>query len=76
MLFSLVCMTDYVPQERQPLTKEERAAKKEAARIQGALNVAAQAKSDEAFRANFERLKNERKAREQLGKPGGTASVS
>lgn len=73
---ALICMTDYVPQERQAPTKEERAAKKEAARVTGEENLAALKKEDDAFRANFERLKTERKAREQLGKPGGTASVS
>jgi hypothetical protein len=67
-------MNEFESRERP--TKEQRAAKKELARIDGEKNLATLRKKDNAFRANFERLKTERKAREQLGKPGGTASVT
>lgn len=47
-----------------PLTKEEREARKEKARWDAEQNLAVRNKKDQAFRANFERLKAERKARE------------
>jgi len=55
---------DYQTQEKTPPTKEEREAKKEKARIEAEKALAARKKQDEAFRANFERLKAERLARE------------
>jgi hypothetical protein len=51
-------------QEKLPPTREERAAKKEKARQEAEKALAARKKEDEAFRANFERLKAERLARE------------
>ena len=55
---------DYETQEKRPLTKEEREAKKQKAREEAEKALAARKKDDEAFRANFERLKAERLARE------------
>ena len=55
---------EYEAQERRLPTKEEREAKKEKARKEAELNLTARKKSDDAFRANFERLKAERLARE------------
>ena len=55
---------DYETQERRLPTKEEREAKKEQARKDAELALAARKKEDAAFRANFERLKAERLARE------------
>jgi len=61
-------MTEYEP--RPPRTKQEREARKEQARWVAEQNTAEQRKVDEAFRSNFERLKAERKAREQLAERG------
>lgn len=55
---------DYETQEKLPPTKEEREAKKEQARKDAENALIARKKADEAFRANFERLKAERRARE------------
>ena len=55
---------DYESQEKLPPTKEEREAKKAKARWDAEQNNIARKKSDDAFRANFERLKAERLARE------------
>ena len=55
---------DYETQEKRPLTREEREAKKEKAREDAEKALATRKKDDEAFRANFERLKAERLARE------------
>jgi hypothetical protein len=55
---------DYETQEKQTPTKEERDAKKEKARQDAEKGLAEHKKEDEAFRANFERLKAERLARE------------
>jgi hypothetical protein len=55
---------DYEAQERRLPTKEERAAKKQQAREDAEKELAARKKEDDAFRANFERLKAERLARE------------
>ena len=55
---------DYETQEKRPLTREEREAKKAKAREEAEKVLAARKKDDEAFRANFERLKAERLARE------------
>jgi hypothetical protein len=55
---------DYETQEKLPPTKEERAAKKEKARQEAEKALAVRKKEDEAFRANFERLKAERLARQ------------
>jgi len=57
---------DYEAQERRLPTKEEREAKKAKARWDAEQNLKARHKSDEAFRANFERLKAERLAREKV----------
>ena len=55
---------DYETQERRLPTKEEREAKKAKARWDAEQNLKARKKSDDAFRANYERLKAERLARE------------
>jgi len=55
---------DYETQDRRLPTKEEREAKKEQARRDAEKALAARKKEDDAFRANFERLKAERLARE------------
>ena len=55
---------DYETQEKQPPTKEEREAKKAQARKDAEQALIARKKADDAFRANFERLKAERRARE------------
>jgi hypothetical protein len=65
---ALTSMTEYEP--RPPRTKQEREARKEQARWVAEQNMAEQRKVDEAFRSNFERLKAERKAREQLAERG------
>ena len=52
---------DYETREKLPPTKERREAKKEQSRKDA---LAARKKADDAFRANFERLKAERLARE------------
>ena len=49
--------------EKPPITREEREAKKRA-RKDAEKALAAHKKEDDAFRANFERLKAERLARE------------
>ena len=46
-------------------TREEKEAKQEKYRITAEHNLKERAKVDAAFRANFERLRAERKAREQ-----------
>jgi hypothetical protein len=55
---------DYKTEEKQPPTKQEREAKKEQARKEAEKALIARKKADDAFRANFERLKAERLARE------------
>lgn len=55
---------DYEAQEKIPPTKEEREAKKARARDEAEKAIVARKKADDAFRANFERLKAERLARE------------
>jgi hypothetical protein len=55
---------NYEIQEKVPPTKEEREAKKEKARWDAEQNLIVRKKADDAFRANFERLKVERLARE------------
>jgi hypothetical protein len=57
-------MMEYLYKNKQPPTKEERAAKKEKARWEAEQNLTARKKVDDAFRSNFERLKAERLARE------------
>lgn len=57
-------MDNFEHREKPPVTKEEREAKKERARQEAELALAARKKEDEAFRANLERLKAERMARE------------
>ncbi len=51
-------------QDKLPPTKEEREAKKEKSRWDAEKAIAERQKADDAFRANFERLKAERLARE------------
>ena len=55
---------DYETHEKLPPTREEREAKKERARNDAEEALVARKKADDAFRANFERLKAERRARE------------
>ncbi|MEH2498017.1 outer membrane protein TolC [Bradyrhizobium sp. AZCC 1678] len=55
---------DYETHEKLSPTKEEREAKKEQARKDAEKALIARKKADDAFRANFERLKAERRARE------------
>jgi hypothetical protein len=57
-------MENFEQREKPPVTKEEREAKKERARQEAVKAMAARKKQDDAFRANFERLKAERLARE------------
>jgi hypothetical protein len=62
--FKTLSVMDYETREKRPPTKEEREAKKEKARLEAEQGRAARKQEDEAFRANFERLKAERLARE------------
>jgi len=59
---------NYQNREKRLPTKEEREAKKEQNRKDAEMVLAARKKADDAFRANFERLKAERPAREAAGK--------
>jgi hypothetical protein len=61
---ALTCM-DYEAKEKRQPTAEERAAKKEKSLWDAKKALAERKKADDAFRANFERLKAERLAREQ-----------
>ena len=60
----MTCMENFEHQEKRPPTKEEREAKKERARRDAEIALAVRKKEDDAFRANFHRLKAERLARE------------
>jgi hypothetical protein len=57
-------MDNFEDRKKPPATMEEREAKKERARKDAQKVLAARKKEDDAFRANFERLKAERLARE------------
>ena len=57
-------MPNFEYQEKRPLTKEEREAKKELSRQNAEKALSERKKADDAFRANFERLKAQRLARE------------
>ena len=57
-------MENFEHREKPPITKEEREAKKERARQDALKAMAVRKKEDDAFRANFQRLKAERLARE------------
>ena len=57
-------MENFEHREKPPITKEEREAKKERARQDAVKALALRKKEDDAFRANYERLKAERMARE------------
>jgi hypothetical protein len=57
-------MENFEHREKPPITKEEREAKKERARQEAVKAMAARKKEDDDFRANFQRLKAERLARE------------
>lgn len=59
---------NYEAQEKRLPTKEEREAKKEKARLSAEKELAVRKQEDDAFRANFERLKAERLAREAAEK--------
>ena len=58
-------MDNFEHREKPPITKEEREAKKERARDEAVKALAVRKKEDDAFRANFQRLKAERMAREE-----------
>ena len=58
---------NYQIRDKRPPT-EEREAKKEQSRKDAEKVLAARKKADDAFRANFERLKAERLARQAAGK--------
>jgi hypothetical protein len=58
-------LMDYETQEKRQPTAEERAAKKEKNLWDAKKALAERKRADDAFRANFERLKAERLAREQ-----------
>jgi hypothetical protein len=57
---------NYQNREKRLPTKEEREAKKEQNRKDAEMVLAARKKADDAFRANFERLKAERLARYRI----------
>lgn len=57
-------MENFEHREKRPATREEREAKKAQARRDAEIALAARKKEDDAFRANFQRLKAERLARE------------
>jgi hypothetical protein len=57
-------MENFEHREKPPITKEEREAKKERARQDAEKALVARKKEDDAFHANFLRLKAERQARE------------
>ena len=59
-------MEEFENRVKPPATKEQREAKLAKRRIEGELNLAALRKEEDAFMSNFERVKAERKAREQL----------
>jgi hypothetical protein len=73
---ALICMENFEHKQKPPITKAEREAKKEKSQLEAKQALAERKKADDAFRANFERLKAERKAREELANDGGTPSSS
>jgi hypothetical protein len=56
---------DFTYRDRPPTTKAERKAKKEKRRLEAEKVTYERKKADDAFGANFERLKSERLAREK-----------
>jgi hypothetical protein len=56
---------DFVYRDKPLPTKQEREAKKVKSRLEAEKVTSERLKADEAFRANFERLKAERLAREK-----------
>ena len=64
---TLICMENFEYREKKRLTKEEREAKKELAQQKADGALGERRKADDAFRANFERLKAQRLAREANG---------
>jgi len=65
-LRTLIGMTEFENRVKPPLSREERAAKAEKRRLEAEQALIERKKADEAFRANFERLKAERLAREAI----------
>jgi len=59
---ALACMDE--TREKPPVSSEERAAKKESSRWDAKEALRERKKAEDAFRANYERLKAERLARE------------
>ena len=57
-------MEEFELREKPPITKEERAAKKEKSFWDAQKALAERKKAEDSFRANYERLKAERLARE------------
>ncbi len=59
-------MTEFENRVKPPLSREERAAKMQKRRLEAEQALIERKKADAAFRANFERLKAERLAREAI----------
>jgi hypothetical protein len=65
-LCTLTGMTDFENRVKPPVSREERAAKMEKRRLEAEQALIERKKADDAFRANFERLKAARLARETI----------
>lgn len=65
-LRTLIVMTEFENRVKPPLSREERAAKAEKRRLEAEQALIERKKADDAFRANFDRLKAERLAREAI----------
>ena len=59
-------MTEFENRIKPPVSREEREAKDEQRRLEAEQALIERKKADDAFRANFERLKAERLAREAI----------
>ena len=59
-------MTEFENRVKPPVTREEREAKMQQRRFDAEQAIIERKKADDAFRANFERLKAERLAREAV----------
>ena len=64
LLSTLRCMEEFEHREKLATTKEERAARKEKSLWDAQKALAERKKVEDSFRANYERLKAERLARE------------
>ena len=65
-LRTLTGMTDFENRVKPSLSREERAEKAEKRRLEAEQALIERKKADDAFRANFDRLKAERLAREAI----------